>query len=65
MSIIATDAGALLQGLPCGARGTSGMIVEPDVAMDVVADRLDPRPSRRGVAEELPRLIREPYRPSG
>ena len=36
------------------------LVVERDVAMDVVADRLNAVPARRRLPEEVPRRLRQP-----
>ena len=40
--------------------GAGVLVAEGDAVVDVVADRLDPRPARRRIAEQRPGGVREP-----
>ena len=59
MGEVTAHAIPFVEGLPRRLGRPRILVTERDVAVDEVADRLDPRPSRRRVAEKLPRLIRE------
>src|SRR4029450_10822126 len=60
--VVAADAGAFLQGLPRRAGGPSGLIVEGDVIVYVVADRLHPASAGGRRTELLPRDLGQPIR---
>ena len=53
---VATDAHTLVERLPSCPRGARFLIVERDMVVDKIADRLNARPSRRGLTESRPRL---------
>src|SRR6185436_11695546 len=54
MRVVATHALAFMEGVP-GRLGRARMLVaERDVAMDEVADRMDARPARWRLFEQLP-----------
>src|SRR5712672_2860861 len=54
MREIATDAGALLIDVVRGLHVIRMLVAEGDVVVHVAADRGDPRPARRGIAEQRP-----------
>ena len=60
MGVVAADALALVVGFPRGLGGARMLVAERDVTMDVIADRLHPRPARRRILEQLPGDIRQP-----
>src|SRR5438552_3812072 len=58
--IVAADAGPVVKGFqrcPCHARV---LIAEGDMSMDIVADGLNPAPSRWRLPEEIPRRLGKP-----
>ena len=60
MRVVATDAFALVEHFP-RRHGRAGILVtEGDVAMNEVANRLHPLPSRRCLLKQLPRNIGKP-----
>src|SRR5580658_7566867 len=62
MSIVAAYAPTLREHLSGRLAGVGVLVAEGDMAMDEVADRLDPRPAERRVAEEVPRRLGEEVR---
>src|SRR5206468_10476354 len=60
MRIIAADALAFLVRLPRRLGGARMLVAEDDVAMNEIADRLHPRPTRRRLLEQLPGDLRKP-----
>src|SRR5271166_1965239 len=54
MSEVATDAGALEIGFVGGPGRARVLVVEYDMAVDEIADRLDPPPASRRIAEKVP-----------
>src|SRR5713226_3898423 len=55
MRVVAAHALALLESLPCRSRGSGILVVEGDVAMDVVADGLNAAGAGGRLAEQVPR----------
>ncbi len=55
--VVATDAIAFRIGLPGRLGRTRMLVAEGDVAMNVIADRLDAGPSRGGLGKKLPRDV--------
>ena len=55
MRVVAADALALFERLPRGSRRSGVLVVERDVAMDVVADRLHASGAGGRSAEQIPR----------
>src|SRR6185369_14164608 len=51
MRVVAADAAALLEGLPCGSGGAGVFIAKDNVVVDKIANRLHALPSRDGLAE--------------
>jgi len=56
----AAHADLLVIGVPGGLGRPRLLIVEADPVMDIVADRLDPRPAGRRLLEQPPRNVGEP-----
>src|SRR3569832_2284613 len=57
MGKIAADAALLAVGLRSGARGPRIAVVEDDMVVNEVADRLDARNAERGVAKQPPGVV--------
>src|SRR5947209_20507950 len=60
MGVIAADTLAFLISLPRRLAGAGVLISERDVTVHEIADRLDPRPARRRLLEQLPGDFRKP-----
>ena len=60
MGVVAADALAFIEDFPRRHGGAGVLVAESDVAMDEIADRLDPRPARRRRLEQLPRRFGQP-----
>jgi hypothetical protein len=53
MSVVAADANPIFVSIECGACRSGILVAELDMAVDEVADRLHPSPSRRNVPEAI------------
>src|ERR1700744_4251987 len=56
---VAADAGPLAEAVQRGARGARGLVVELQVVVDEVADRLHASPAHRRAAEGVPRELHQ------
>src|SRR6185369_9079211 len=54
VGIVAADPASSMENLRCTARGASVLVVEDNMVVNVIADRLHSRISWRHAAEELP-----------
>ena len=62
VGVVAADPDALVEHLPCRPGGARILIIESDMVVDIIADRLCAGPPRRRLAEKVPSCLGQQIR---
>src|ERR1700744_4666755 len=60
MRVVSANSSSLVEGIPRRHRRARVLVAKADVIVHEVADRLHPRPTRRGFPKQLPRGVGKP-----
>jgi len=60
MRVVSANSFSLVEGIPRRHRRARMLVTKADVIVHEVADRLHPRPTRRGFPKQLPRSLGKP-----